>query len=90
MEADLPGHQHLFNGNMKTTSYNPSPLEVEFANALHDICGQLEERLDDLKINNVEFDIEADNPFVKFYLKDQDDDPHEVVIKIIQLPDKFD
>ena len=74
---------------MKTTSYNPSPLEVDFANALHKICRQIEGELDNLKIDKVECDTDADNPFVKFYVKDQDDDPHEVVMKIIQLPDKF-
>lgn len=74
---------------MKTTSYNPSPLEVEFANALHEICGQIEGKLNNLKIENVECDTQADNPYVKFYMKDQDGDPHEVVMKIIQLPDKF-
>ncbi len=74
---------------MKTTSYNPSPLEVEIAKALHEICGQIEGKLSTSKIEKVECDTTADNPFVKFYLKDDDNDPHEVVMKIIQLPDKF-
>lgn len=85
----LHGHQHLYNGNMKTTSYNPSPLEVEFVQALESLSAQIEEKLDDLRIDKIECDTEAENPFLKFHFYDQDNDPHEVVVKIIQLPDKF-
>ena len=74
---------------MKTSSYNPSPLEVDFANALFIIQEQIEKHLLDNKIVNVETDLKRDNPQVKFKLLDKDGDPHEVVIRIIQLPDKF-
>jgi len=57
---------------MKTSTYNPSPLEVDFANALFILQ-----------------DIRKDNPMVKFSLLDKDGDPHEIVIRIIQIPDKF-
>jgi hypothetical protein len=54
---------------MKTSSYNPSPLEVDFANAL--------------------YILQKENPQVRFHLLDKDGDPHEVVVRIIQIPDKF-
>ena len=74
---------------MKTATYNPSPLEVDFANALFIIQKQIEKHLQDNQIVNVETDIKRDNPQVKFKLLDKDGDPHEVVIRIIQIPDKF-
>jgi hypothetical protein len=74
---------------MKTSTYNPSPLEVDFANALFILQGQIQKHLHDNQVINVESDINQDNPTVKFSLLDKDGDPHEVVIRIIQIPDKF-
>ena len=74
---------------MKTTSYNPSPLEVDFANALHILQEQLEKHLQGNKIVNVDCNLKRDNPMVKFSLVDKDGDPHEIVVRIIQIPDKF-
>ena len=74
---------------MKTSSYNPSPLEVDFANALYVLQKELEKHLHDNQIIHVESQIRRDNPMVKFSLLDKDGDPHEVVIRIIQIPDKF-
>ena len=74
---------------MKTASYNPSPLEVDFANALYVLQKELEKNLHDNQIIHVESQIRRDNPMVKFSLLDKDGDPHEVVIRIIQIPDKF-
>ncbi|MBL7832389.1 MAG: hypothetical protein JNK18_00470 [Cyclobacteriaceae bacterium] len=74
---------------MKTSTYNPSPLEVDFANALFILQQQIEKHLHDNKVVNVESDINKDNPTVKFTLLDKDGDPHEVVVRIIQIPDKF-
>ncbi|HMV10664.1 MAG TPA: hypothetical protein PK325_16070 [Cyclobacteriaceae bacterium] len=74
---------------MKTPTYNPSPLEVDFANALFILQQQIEKHLHDNKVVNVESNINQDNPTVKFSLLDRDGDPHEVVIRIIQIPDKF-
>ena len=74
---------------MKTTSYNPSPLEVDFANALYIVQKELEKHLQNNTITNVETHLKRDNPMVKFSLVDKDGDPHEVVIRIIQIPDKF-
>jgi len=74
---------------MKTTSYNPSPLEIEFANALDVLQKELEKNLTGNQIVNVESNVKRDNPMVKFSLLDKDGDPHEVVVRIIQIPDKF-
>lgn len=74
---------------MKTSSYNPSPLEENFVNALHDLQEQIEKHLLDNKIVNVESNLNRDNPMVKFSLVDKDGDPHEIVVRVIQVPDKF-
>jgi hypothetical protein len=74
---------------MKTSAYNPSPLEVDFANALYVLQKELEKNLHDNQIIHVESQIRRDNPMVRFSLLDKDGDPHEIVIRIIQIPDKF-
>jgi hypothetical protein len=74
---------------MKTASYNPSSLEVHFANALYVLQKELEQHLDSNQIIHVESHTKRDNPMVKFSLLDKDGDPHEIVIRIIQVPDKF-
>lgn len=74
---------------MKTSTYNPSPLEVDFANALFILQPQIEKHLQDNQIVNVETNLNRDNPSIKFNLLDKDGDPHEVVIRVIQIPDKF-
>ncbi|MBL7853862.1 MAG: hypothetical protein ACK5DD_12150 [Cyclobacteriaceae bacterium] len=74
---------------MKTQSYNPSPLEVDFANALHILQKEIEKHLQGNKVTDVESNLQRDNPMVKFNLVDKDGDPHEIVVRIIQIPDKF-
>jgi hypothetical protein len=74
---------------MKTSSYNPSPLEVDFANALQILRNDIEKHLQNNHITHVEDHLRKDNPMVKFSLVDKDGDPHEIVIRIIQIPDKF-
>jgi hypothetical protein len=74
---------------MKTTSYNPSPLEVDFANALVILQKEIQQHLQANKIEKVESNLQRDNPTVKFNLVDKDGDPHELVIRVIQIPDKF-
>jgi len=74
---------------MRTTQYNPSQLEVELAYAFSTITEQIEEHLSSAKIVGVDNKIQDDNPSVTFHLEDTDGDPHEVVIKLIQKPDKF-
>ncbi len=74
---------------MKTPTYNPSSLEVDFANALQILKDQIEKHLLNNKIASVENHLGKENPMVKFNLIDNDGDPHEVVVRIIQIPDKF-
>jgi hypothetical protein len=74
---------------MKTTSYNPSPLEIDLANALIILQKEIEKHLQGNQVIHVESQIKKDNPMVKFNLLDKDGDPHEIVVRIIQIPDKF-
>ncbi|MCX8490913.1 MAG: hypothetical protein ORN54_07585 [Cyclobacteriaceae bacterium] len=74
---------------MKTDSYNPSPLEIDMANALFIVQKEIEKHLQNNEIVHVETNINRDNPMVKFNLLDKDGDPHEIVVRIVQLPDKF-
>ncbi len=74
---------------MKTDSYNPSTLEVDLANALVILQKEIEKHLQDNEIIHVESNIKRDNPMVKFNLLDKDGDPHEIVVRIVQIPDKF-
>ena len=74
---------------MKTIQYNPSDLEVAFAHAIDDLQKQIEKKLPDNEVIKVEKNISIDNPSIKFFLLDKDGDPHEVVLKIVQSPDKF-
>lgn len=74
---------------MKTQSYNPSPLEVELAKSISHLEKELSDLLKDNEILKIDNKIESDNPTVTIHLLDKDGDPHEVVLKIIQKPDKF-
>ncbi|MFN7494154.1 MAG: hypothetical protein ACK5RG_14645 [Cyclobacteriaceae bacterium] len=74
---------------MKTESYNPSPLEVDMANALFLLQKEIEKHLQNNEVVHVESNIKRDNPMVKFSLLDKDGDPHEIVVRIVQIPDKF-
>ncbi len=74
---------------MKTSTYNPSSLEVDFANALVILRENIEKHLLDNKITKVENHLGKDNPMIRFNLVDNDGDTHEIVVRIIQIPDKF-
>ena len=74
---------------MKTEHYNPSQLEVEFSNGLTELNKQLENYLSHNEIVKVENLIQEDNPMLVFHLVDKDGDKHEMVVKVIQRPDKF-
>ena len=74
---------------MKTVAYNPSPLEVDFANALFILQKDIQKHLQNNKVTSVESNIKRDNPMIKFSLVDKDGDPHEILVRIIQIPDKF-
>lgn len=74
---------------MKTVAYNPSPLEVDFSNALIILQRHIEKHLQDNKIIHAEPDLSRDNPVVRFRLLDKEGDTHEMVVRIIQIPDKL-
>ena len=74
---------------MKTQSYNPSPLEVEFVNAISRLKSELESGLSQNSIIDIVIDMEKDNPSILIKTQDTDGDPHELVLKVIQRPDNF-
>jgi hypothetical protein len=74
---------------MKTSTYNPSPLEVHLANALCGLQTEIQEHLPDNEIIDMKCEIKTENPLVRIQLLDKDGDPHEIVVRIIQIPDKF-
>jgi hypothetical protein len=73
---------------MKTTVYNPSTIETEIANAMVSLQKEIEKQLKDKSISQASADLTQDNPSVKFNLVDKDGDHHEVIVKIVQIPDK--
>jgi len=75
---------------MRTSFYNPSSLEINFANAVKDLTQQLEKKLDEgNKVIKTEAIHNTDNPMVIFRLKDKEGDLHEVVVQFIQRPDNL-
>ncbi len=74
---------------MKTPTYNPSPLEVDLADALYSLQSEIQKRLRNNRIVDVKSETQSENPFVRFQLVDSDGDPHEIIVRIIQIPDKF-
>ena len=74
---------------MKTILYNPSQLEIAMANALTALQPEIEARLDQVIIKQIDAVTSTDNPFLIFKLEDADGDLHEVVVQIIQRPDNF-
>ncbi|WKK80160.2 hypothetical protein [Marivirga arenosa] len=73
---------------MITQQYNPSQLEVEIAKAIKELAPEIESKLSQFKVVSVDDNIHADNPVVKIKFNDNDNDPHEVILKIIQKPDQ--
>ena len=73
---------------MKTTSYNPSPLEVEFARCIEENKDNLSNNLEGRSIIQIEQQTVADNPTVKVHIQDNDGDKHLLVLKLIQKPDR--
>jgi hypothetical protein len=74
---------------MRTIEYNPSPIEVEFAEAISKLKEELEKHLTKNKIDSISNNINADNPLLKIDMTDTDGDKHRLVIKLIQKPDQF-
>lgn len=73
---------------MKTNIYNPSPLEVAFANSIKALKNEIQSRIPSQKILEVHENLNEDNPCVVFKLQDEEGDRHEMVIKIIQRLDE--
>jgi len=74
---------------MKTTNYNPSTIEIQCAQIITGMIDEINKRLDGFTVYKIENDINKDNPTVEIFMKDNDGDIHEVIMKIIQKPDKF-
>ena len=72
---------------MNTTTYNPSPLEVEFADIILELKDAINGKLKNAKIINIDKNTNIDNPLVRITLEDKDGDKHMVIMKIIQKPD---
>lgn len=72
---------------MITTSYNPSPLEVELAKVLQTLQEELNGKLSTNSIEDISIDVNQDNPDVLLKFVDADGDKHEVVLKVIQRSD---
>ncbi|WP_017731465.1 hypothetical protein [Nafulsella turpanensis] len=74
---------------MKTGDYNPSVFEVNLASAILECKDEIQKKLkDNMKIVEVSGMLKQDNPIVTFQLLDEDGDQHEVVVKVIQRPDR--
>ena len=74
---------------MKTTSYNPSALEVEIAEIIEKLKDQINAHLRDRRIISVKHDLEMDNPLVFLTIQDNDGDLHKIALKLIQKPDEL-
>ena len=71
----------------------PTSFNFDFQAPAEGFCQfeqkEIEKHLQDNKIVGVEPNLTRDNPMVKFNLVDKDGDPHEIVVRIVQIPDKF-
>lgn len=73
---------------MITKNYNPSPIEVRFVEVLCELKDEINKKLENLDVYNIENNTKLDNPTIDFFLKDKDGDDHEIVLKVIQKPDE--
>jgi hypothetical protein len=72
---------------MITKDYNPSPIEVKFVEVLSELKNQINEKLVHYDVTRIENNTQLDNPTINFFLKDDDGDEHELILKVIQKPD---
>lgn len=72
---------------MENESYNPSPLEVQMADAIEQLSDQLAEKLPEHKVLSIEKNIQLDNPQLLVRVENQQGKKNEVVIRIIQRVD---
>ncbi|MCH8232273.1 MAG: hypothetical protein IIB82_06490 [Bacteroidetes bacterium] len=73
---------------MKTLDYNPSLLEVEFVKILVRLKDELSSGLSTNNVQEITTK-QGDNPSLIIKTMDEDGDHHEIVIKVIQKPDRF-
>ncbi len=69
---------------MKTTTYNPSPLEVKITNCIGENKEELNRKINGWSITHIEQKIDADNPALRIHVKDDDGDEHLLVINLMQ------
>lgn len=75
---------------MRTENYNPSVFEVKLAKAIMSCTKKLQEELgEDVRIIDSVENYQIDNPMITLHLEDGDGDVHELVIQVIQRPDKI-
>jgi hypothetical protein len=74
---------------MITKDYNPSPLEVRFADVLCELKEEINKRLPNFDVVSIENNTQLDNPTIDFKMKDKDGDEHEIILKVIQRPDNL-
>lgn len=72
---------------MKTKSYNPSPLEVEFVSVIESLQQDINKKLQNSEVLSFEHNIRIDNPILKANIIDNDGDEHTLILKVIQKPD---
>ena len=72
---------------MKTTNYNPSTIEVEFAKTISELKDVIQEKVPQYQITQVNNNSRLDNPHLVFTLIDQDGDRHELLLQFIQRAD---
>ncbi len=72
---------------MEHENFNPSPLEVQFTEAIAQLSDQLAALLPDNKVLNIEKNTQLDNPQLNVMLENAQGKRSEVVIRIIQRMD---
>ena len=73
---------------MITKDYNPSPIEVQFVEILSELKEELNSKFIDFDLVKIKKNTQLDNPTIDFSLIDKDGDEHEIILKVIQKPDK--
>jgi hypothetical protein len=74
---------------MKTTSYNPSSLEVEIATVIENLKDQISSNLQNRKVLSIDHKLDMDNPQLDLTIQDLDGDIHKIILKLIQKPDEY-
>jgi len=72
---------------MKTLFYNPSTLEVQFANVLAGLQDEIQKQISDYTIVKIDNNVNLDNPRLIFTLQDPDGDQHQIMVQCIQRID---